>query len=113
LFCPEANVSAVYREALDTAADDDTMVTNVFTGRPARGIVNRLMREVGPMSADAPEFPLAGGALAPLVENLGPVGSRDFKNLWSGQAARLARALPAGELTRALAAEALAKLASH
>jgi nitronate monooxygenase len=113
LFCPEANVSAAYREALNTAADDDTMVTNVFTGRPARGIVNRLMREIGPMSADAPEFPLAAGALAPLAEKPGPAGSSDFRYMWSGQAARLARALPAGELTRTLAAEALDKLTPH
>jgi nitronate monooxygenase len=109
LFCPEAQVSAVHREALRTAADDATMVTNVFTGRPARGIVNRLMSEVGPMSPLAPSFPLAGGALVPLRST--QAGPRDFTNLWSGQAARLGRALPAGELTRCLAAEALAKLA--
>jgi nitronate monooxygenase len=86
------------------------MITNVFTGRPARGIVNRLMRELAPMSPDAPAFPLAGGALAPLVASAGPAGSPDFAPLWSGQAARLGRELPAGELTRRLASEALARL---
>jgi nitronate monooxygenase len=112
LFSPEAKVPAVHREALETAADDNTMVTNVFTGRPARGIINRLMREVGPLSAEAPSFPLAGGALAPLRAKAEASGSGDFTNLWSGQAARLARAMPAGELTRTLAAEALARLGS-
>jgi nitronate monooxygenase len=111
LFCPEARVSPVHLQALKTAADDDTMITNVFTGRPARGIVNRLMLDLGPISSIAPSFPLAADALAPLRAKSESAGSRDFMNLWSGQAARLARELPAGELTRLLAAEALAKLA--
>ena len=110
LFCPEAMVPPLHLQALKTAADDDTMVTNVFTGRPARGIVNRLMLELGPISSSAPSFPLAGGALVPLRAKSEPAGSSDFMNLWSGQAARLARELPAGELTKILAAEALAKL---
>ncbi len=112
LFCPEAELTPVHREALKTAADDDTMLTNVFTGRPARGIVNRLMLEIGPISADAPGFPLASSAVLPLAAKSAAAGSRDFMSLWSGQAARLARELPAGELTRVLAAEALAKLAA-
>ena len=66
LFCPEANVPPLNRKALASARDDDTSLTNLFTGRPARSIVNRLMREVGPISGDAPAFPLAGGALMPL-----------------------------------------------
>jgi nitronate monooxygenase len=110
LFCPEAKVAPLHLQALQTAADDETAITNVFTGRPARSIVNRLMREIGPLSAIAPEFPLAAGALAPLRAKAEPAGSRDFMSLWSGQAARLARALPAGELTRRLAEESLAKL---
>jgi len=59
LHCPEAQISPIYRQALKDAKDNETAITNVFTGRPARGIVNRLMREVGPMSDLAPEFPLA------------------------------------------------------
>ncbi len=110
LFCPEAKVPPLHLQALKTAADDDTMVTNVFTGRPARGIVNRLILDLGPISSSAPSFPLAGGALVPLRAKSEPAGSSDFMNLWSGQAARLARELPAGELTKILAAEALAKL---
>ncbi len=105
LFTPEAKVPAVHRAALSAAADDATALTNVFTGRPARGIVNRLMREVGPMSADAPEFPLAGAAIAPLRATT--EGSGDFVNLWSGQAAVLAKEMPAGALTRELARKAI------
>jgi len=110
LFSPEAIVSAPHRAALRNAAARETALTNVFTGRPARGFVNRVMREVGPMSPLAPAFPLAGGALAPLKARSEPQGSEDFMSLWSGQAASLCREQPAGELTRRLAAEALARL---
>jgi nitronate monooxygenase len=112
LFCPEANVPPLHRAALKGARDDGTALTNLFTGRPARGLLNRVMREVGPLSADAPAFPLAGGALAPLKAAAEAKGSPDFSALWSGQAAALGRAMPAGDLTKALAREALAKLGS-
>lgn len=107
LFCPEAKVAAPHRAALGGEGADVTALTNLFTGRPARGIVNRVMREMGPMSDAAPAFPLAGGALIPLRARSEPAGSGDFMALWSGQAARLGRVMPAGELTRRLAAEAL------
>jgi nitronate monooxygenase len=110
LFCPEATISAVHKEALRKARDHYTALTNVFTGRPARGMVNRIMREVGPMSGAAPEFPLASGAIGPLRARSEAVGSEDFAPLWSGQAARLGRELPAGELTRRLAEETLLRL---
>jgi nitronate monooxygenase len=110
LRCPEARISPLYRQALKDAKDNETAVTNVFTGRPARGIVNRLMREVGPMSDVAPEFPLATAALAPLRAKSEMAGSADFTPLWSGQAARLNRELHAAELTKQLAAETLEKL---
>ncbi|MFG1286261.1 NAD(P)H-dependent flavin oxidoreductase [Xanthobacter versatilis] len=110
LLCPEAKISAVHRAALEAAGDDSTALTNLFTGRPARGIMNRVMREVGPLSADAPAFPLAGGALAPLRAAAEAEGRDDFTNLWAGQAARLAPRLPAADLTRKLAIDALAQL---
>ncbi len=109
LLSPEARISPVHRAALSSAKDNDTALTNVFSGRPARGIVNRIVREVGPMSPVAPAFPTAGGALAPLRAKTEPQGAGDFMSLWSGQALRLAHALPAGELTRELATEALAR----
>ena len=113
LLCPEAKVSAAHRRALSTAKDSDTALTNLFTGRPARGITTRIMREIGPISDLAPRFPLAGGALMPLRAISEPNGNTDFSNLWSGQAARLARALPAEELTRSLAEKALAHPPGH
>lgn len=104
LLCPEATTSAVHREALKSEAARHTALTNLFTGRPARGIVNRIMRELGPMSAAPPAFPLATAAIAPLRARAEALGSGDFSPLWSGQNARGCREVPAGELTRALAA---------
>ncbi|QRG05592.1 nitronate monooxygenase [Xanthobacter dioxanivorans] len=113
LFCPEAKIPAVHRAALETAGDENTALTNLFTGRPARGVVNKVMREVGPLSADAPAFPLAGGALVPLRQKAEAAGRGDFTSLWSGQAAGLAPRLPAFELTQQLAADALARMTRH
>jgi nitronate monooxygenase len=110
LWCTEAKISAPYRAALATMRDDGTTVTNLMTGRPARGIVNRVMREIGPISDVAPEFPLAAGALAPLRSKAEAQGSGDFSPMWAGQAAALGRAMTAGELTRRLAAEALERM---
>ena len=110
LFCPEAKISAPYRAALKAARDDTTTLTNLMTGRPARGILNRVMREVGPLSEIAPQFPLAAGALAPLRAKAEERGSGDFSPLWSGQAAALGREMPAGALTAKLAEETQALL---
>jgi len=110
LRCPESKVIAPARSALGQARDDSTVVTNVMTGRPARGVVNRVMREVGPISGDAPAFPHAATGLAPLKAAAEKLGKVDFTNLWAGQAVRLGREMPAGELTRALAGAALARL---
>ena len=70
LFCPEAKILPPHRAALRAARDDSTVVTNVFSGRPARGLVNRAIRGLGPISDIVPEFPLASGALAPLDQRL-------------------------------------------
>jgi nitronate monooxygenase len=111
LLCPEARTSKVHREALKSGNKDNASVlTNVFTGRPARGIVNRIIREVGPMSEVTPEFPLATAAIAPLRAKAEADGSGEFSPLWTGQAGALAREVPAGALTRQLAADALARL---
>lgn len=106
LRCPESTVSAPHRAALASARDDSTHVTNVFTGRPARGVANKLLRELGPLSPDAPEFPLAAAPIAPLRAAAERAGSGDFSPLWAGQSAALGRDEPAGELTRRLAREA-------
>jgi len=88
---------------LISAAAQHTAITNVFTGRPARGIVNRVIRELGPMCASAPAFPLATTGIAPLRVAAERRGSGDFSPLWSGQNASGCREVPAGALTRALA----------
>src|ERR1700692_1675380 len=106
LFCPESKILAPHRAALKAARDDGTVLTNVMTGRPARGFVNRVMRELGPFNDIAPEFPLAAGALAPLHAKARVQGSGDFSSMWAGQAASLGRELPARDLTAKLANEA-------
>ena len=103
LLCNEATTSAVHRAALESDAAEHTALTNVFTGRPARGILNRIMRDIGPLSTQAPAFPLATAALAPLRAAAERLGSGDFSPLWSGQNPRGCRAIGAAEQTRALA----------
>jgi nitronate monooxygenase len=105
LLCPEVATSALHRAALKSVADRHTAVTNLFTGRPARGIVNRVMRELGPISAAVPAFPLAVSAMAPLRAQAESRGSDDFSPLWSGQNNRGCREISAGDLTQELAAD--------
>jgi nitronate monooxygenase len=102
LLCPEATTSAVHRAALRSEASRHTALTNVFTGRAARGIMNRIMRELGPISAAAPEFPLAVSALAPLRAAAESRGLGDFSPLWSGENAGGCKEIPAAALTREL-----------
>src|SRR5262249_56778215 len=85
LLCPEAKTSPPHRAALRAARDDSTVLTNVFSGRPARGLINRVIRELGPISDVAPAFPLASGALAPLHAKAQERGLGDFSPLLSGQ----------------------------
>jgi len=110
LRCPESKVSPGGRKALAEARDDSTVITNVMTGRPARGVQNRLMREAGPISPDAPPFPHAATALGPLKAAAEKQGRVDFTNLWAGQAVALGREVPAAELTRDFAKSALARM---
>ena len=102
LLCPEATTSALHRAALQGEGARHTALTNLFSGRPARGIVNRLMRELGPMRDALPAFPLAAAALAPLRSAAEARGSIDFTPLWSGQNASGCKKLGAAELTREL-----------
>lgn len=102
LLCPEATTSKVHRAALKSEAARHTALTNIFTGRPARGIVNRVMREIGPMCDVAPAFPLATTGITPLRTRAEARGSGDFSPLWSGQNPEGCREVPAAELTRAL-----------
>lgn len=100
LLCPEAKTSALHRQALQSPEAVHTALTNLFSGRPARGIVNRVMRELGPICADAPAFPLATAAIAPLRAEAEARGIADFSPLWAGQNTSGCQAIPAAELTR-------------
>ena len=104
LLCDEATTSPLHRAALKSPVAAHTALTNLFTGRPARGVVNRLMRDLGAISSQAPEFPLATGAIAPLRAAAEKIGSSDFSPLWSGQNASGCREIGAAELTRRLMA---------
>ena len=103
LLCDEATTSKIHRAALKSGAARHTALTNLFTGRPARGIVNRVMRELGAMSPLAPAFPLATGGIAPLRAKAEGAGCGDFTSLWSGQNASGCREVPAAQLLRELA----------
>ncbi len=103
MLCPEATTSAIHRAALASDAANHTALTRLFTGRPARGIVNRVMRELGPLSPIAPAFPLATTAITPLRSKAEALGSGDFSPLWAGQNASGCRATGAAEITQTLA----------
>lgn len=103
LLCPEATTGAVHRAALTGDEASHTALTNVFSGRPARGIVNRAIREMGPMSDLVPEFPLGAMAMGPLRQAAETRGTGDFSPMWAGQNVSGCKSIPAGELTRQLA----------
>ncbi len=104
LLCPEATTNAVHRAALKSDAARQTAVTNLFTGRPARAIVNRVIRELGPIGTQVPAFPLATAAIMPLRGKAESQGSGNFSPMWCGQNASGCKEIPAAELTRELAA---------
>ena len=103
LLCPEATTSAVHRTALQYAPPRHTALTNLFSGRPARGIVNRLMRDLGALSDLPPEFPWASQALAPLRARAEALGLGDFSPLWAGTGTKECREVSAAQVTRMLA----------
>ncbi len=103
LFCPEAATTSIHRAALKSETAAHTALTNIFTGRPARGIVNRIMRELGPINPAAPMFPLATSAILPIRSRAEALGGGDFSPLWAGQNASGCAELPAADLTHRLA----------
>ena len=105
MLCPEATTSAIHRAALKSKAAHNTALTNLFTGRPARGIVNRLMKELGPVNSAAPSFPLATSFIAPLRTKAESIGRDDFSPLWAGQNTSGCNEIPAAALTLELARE--------
>lgn len=103
MLCPEANTSQIHRAALTSQTAHHTAITNLFSGRPARGIVNRVIKDIGPLNACAPEFPLASVAMTALRQQAEAAGCGDFSPLWCGQNTSGCKTIAAGELTRQLA----------
>jgi nitronate monooxygenase len=114
LTCDEAGIPEAYKRAILDAREDGTRLTRAFSGRPARGIVNRFMTEVeGDPPAILP-FPLQNTLTRPLRAAAAKQGRAEFLSLWAGQGVRLARRQPAAELVARLAketAEAVERLA--
>jgi nitronate monooxygenase len=110
LHCPESLIAPAHRAALESEAAERSLFTNLFSGGLARGLWTAPMSELGPVRDEAPPFPLATAALAPLARAAAERGETGFRPMWAGQSARLGRPLPALELTEALAADALARL---
>ena len=98
----EATTSALHRQALMSDAAKHSALTNLFSGRPARGIVNKFMRDFGPLNPEAPAFPLATSAVAPLRAAAEAKGQSDYSPLWSGQNASDCEALPAADIAHKL-----------
>ncbi|MCL4128740.1 UNVERIFIED_CONTAM: hypothetical protein GTU68_037692 [Idotea baltica] len=105
LLCDEALTSQVHRATLESESAKHTALTNIFTGRPARAIVNLAMKELGPIHYGIPEFPLAAGAITPLRAIVEAKGSGDFSPLWAGQNVTGCKAVSAAELTCELASK--------
>jgi nitronate monooxygenase len=107
----EAGIPEAYKQAILAAREDETRITRAFSGRPARGIVNRFMREVERKGiADETDhailpFPLQNALTRPLRAAAAKLGRAEFLSLWAGQGVRLARAEPAAGLVRRLAEE--------
>ena len=102
LLCTETQTSPLHRASLKSEAARHTALTNVFTGRPARSIVNRLIREIGPMATTATAFPSAATLVSALRAAAEHSGNSDFTPLWCGQNANGCREVPAAELLRSL-----------
>jgi nitronate monooxygenase len=103
LLCHEAKTSPIHRQTLKSEASRTTAVTNVFTGRPARAIVNRLVRDLGPMNQSAPTFPFATPMVAPVRAHAEKNGSGDFSAMWAGQNVSGCREIGAADMTKLLA----------
>ncbi|GAB1267063.1 nitronate monooxygenase [Aurantivibrio infirmus] len=102
LLCPEAKISAIHRSALKNKEIRETALTNLFSGRPARGIINQLMKDIGPLNPEVPDFPLAGSALSPLKKAAEKIDRDDFSSLWCGSQYQNCQEKSAADITRLL-----------
>ena len=109
LPCPESGASQAHKEAVLAAREDITSITEKFSGKPARGIANRFMREMNRGAAQL-AFPAQNSVTGGLRAASSKAANTDFIAMWAGQALALARALPAAELIAQLEAETLEAL---
>ena len=107
LHTPEAKISETHRARL---VGGRTVFTNLLSGGLARGLRGRLIDDLGPVRSEAPPYPLASAALAPIRAAAEKQGEYGFGPMWAGQAAPMGKVFPGAELTRQLAADALAIL---
>jgi nitronate monooxygenase len=112
LGCPEAQVEMLYRRTLFGPAAAHTQITSVLSGRPARAIVTRFIREMADQEGKTPDFPLQRPLCAALARAATLRGDPEFSAMWAGQAAPLIRPLPAAELFGLLTRETEAALVS-
>jgi nitronate monooxygenase len=110
LPCPESGASRIHKEHILAAREDSTLVTEKFSGKPARGLANRYLREMNERNAPQLAFPAQNALVAPLRAASGKAGNPDFVAMWAGQGVAMARALSAAELVAALEAETLEAL---
>ncbi|WP_020561158.1 NAD(P)H-dependent flavin oxidoreductase [Thiofilum flexile] len=103
LLCLEAQTSALHRAAISSAQSAHTALTTLFSGKPARGIVNRVMRELGYINPLAPDFPYAAIEMTQLRNHAEKLGVNDFSPLWCGQNTLDCQTISARELTLQLA----------
>lgn len=108
LHTHEARMSQLQYAAMSGDANPVTALTNVLSGRPARAVVNRAIKELGPLTEDAPPFPKALGAIGPIKQAAESKGRADFSAHYCGQAAYLGCRTGAAQLVRDLSAAALA-----
>ena len=97
----ESKITRLHRRILEGTDDRESTITNVFSSRPARGFVNRLIRDIGPINANVQTFPLAISALNPL--RTATAGSEDFVSMWAGQNCKTGEPNPAAEIVKELA----------
>lgn len=108
--CPESGAPQIHKDLLLEATEDSTQLTEKFSGKPARGLSNRFMTEMAAKDAPQLAFPAQNAVTGKLRQSSAKAGKRDFVALWAGQAAPLARALPAAELIRVLNEEAISAI---
>lgn len=105
LVCPESAIAPAYRQALAQAQETDTRLTRVFSGRPARGIVNPMMGALAADEDTVPPYPVQNALTGPLRRAAAAQGRASHLSLWAGQGVPAARVLPAAELVRTLEIE--------